>query len=164
MVKKAASSSPKRLPKVKPNGVKAPATGQWEMLPPAGGVRVRMYRQGLGDCFLVCFRKSDDTPFYLLIDCGVIAGAPEGKDVNIRKVAENIAAETGNHLDLLAITHEHWDHVSGFHPSQAQGVFEAMTIDKVWLAWTEDPKDKVAGQLRQHRAKARKRFGRPRPR
>jgi hypothetical protein len=156
MAKRTASPVAKTAPKGKSGSAGDTIGRRWEMLPPAGGIRVRMYRQGLGDCFLVCFRKSDDTPFYMMIDCGVISGSPQGEDVNIVKVAQNIAVEIDNHLDLLVVTHEHWDHVSGFHRSQAQEVFEAMTIDKVWLAWTEDPKDKTAGQIRRHRAKARK--------
>ena len=156
MAKRTASPVAKTAPKAKSGNAANTEGRRWEMLPPAGGIRVRMYRQGLGDCFLVCFRKSDGTPFYMMIDCGVISGSPQGEDVNIVKVAQNIAVEIDNHLDLLVVTHEHWDHVSGFHRSQAQEVFEAMTIDKVWLAWTEDPKDKTAIQIRRHRIKARK--------
>jgi hypothetical protein len=156
MAKRTASPVAKPAPKTKSGNAADTVGRRWEMLPPAGGIRVRMYRQGLGDCFLVCFRKSDGTPFYMMIDCGVISGSPQGEDVNIIKVAQNIAVEIDNHLDLLVVTHEHWDHVSGFHRSQAQEVFRAMTIDKVWLAWTEDPKDKTAGQIRRHRTKARK--------
>jgi hypothetical protein len=156
MAKRTASPVAKPAPKTKSGNAADTVGRRWEMLPPAGGIRVRMYRQGLGDCFLVCFRKSDGMPFYMMIDCGVISGSPQGEDVNIIKVVQNIAVEIDNHLDLLVVTHEHWDHVSGFHRSQAQEVFEAMTIDKVWLAWTEDPKDKTAGQIRRHRTKARK--------
>ena len=36
-------------------------------------------------------------------------------------VAEDIARTTNGHLDLLVITHEHWDHISGF--SQAREIF-----------------------------------------
>ena len=37
-------------------------------------VKVRMYRQGLGDCFLVTLPRTNGQPYYLLIDCGVILG------------------------------------------------------------------------------------------
>ncbi len=37
--------------------------------------KVRMYRQGLGDCFLISLPRSDsDRPYRVLIDCGVILG------------------------------------------------------------------------------------------
>ena len=109
MAKRTASPVAKPAPKAKRGNAADTIGQQWKMLPPAGGIRVRMYRQGLGDCFLVCFRKSDGTPFYMMIDCGVISGSPQGEDVNICKVARNIAGEIDNHLDLLVVTHEHWE-------------------------------------------------------
>ncbi len=45
----------------------------------ASGVTVRHYCQGIGDCHLLTFKKSDGTPFRMLIDCGVhvsITGGP----------------------------------------------------------------------------------------
>ena len=41
--------------------------------------RIRMYRHGLGDCFLVRFPKADGGTFNILIDCGIISVAPEPK-------------------------------------------------------------------------------------
>src|SRR5262245_3574786 len=35
--------------------------------------RVRMYRHGLGDCFLVTFPRKQKAPFQILIDCGALA-------------------------------------------------------------------------------------------
>src|SRR5687768_13773979 len=35
--------------------------------------RVRMYRHGLGDCFLVTFPRKKKDPFHMLIDCGALA-------------------------------------------------------------------------------------------
>ena len=34
--------------------------------------RVRMYRHGLGDCFLLTLPRSSGRPFHVLIDCGVL--------------------------------------------------------------------------------------------
>ena len=36
-------------------------------------LRVRMYRQGLGDCFLLTYSDGGDES-HLLIDCGVLKG------------------------------------------------------------------------------------------
>ena len=36
-----------------------------------------MYRQGLGDCFLLAFATGGRRPFYVLIDCGVLLGTPD---------------------------------------------------------------------------------------
>lgn len=106
-------------------------------------IRIRMYRQGLGDAFLLTF---DDR--HVLIDCGVFTGTPHEAD-KIRAVADNIAAESKNHLNLLVATHEHWDHLSGFY--YAAPTFGRMQVDEVWLAWTENPADPVAKSLQASR-------------
>jgi hypothetical protein len=110
-------------------------------------VRVRMYRQGLGDCFLLTFTEGKSTA-HLLIDCGVLLGTGDAEST-MRKVAESIRETTGGHLDVLVATHEHWDHLSGF--LQAKEVFDTLDIDNVWLAWTEDPGNETARQLREKR-------------
>lgn len=103
-----------------------------------------MYRQGHGDCFLIAFRQDDGEPFYLLIDCG----KKKGSDIHVsmRQVAENIRDATGGHLHLVVITHEHEDHVSGFLSEKE--VFEKLHVDRLWLAWTEDPENELANSLR----------------
>ena len=117
---------------------------------PAGGkgprVRVRMYRQGLGDCFLLTFDVGGNEK-HLLIDCGTLGATTTG--VKLEKVVDNIKTTTNNHLDLLIATHEHLDHVSGFR-SQDE-VFKKMKIDHVWLAWTEDPKDPIAKNIKKYK-------------
>jgi len=76
-------------------------------------VAVRMYRQGLGDCFLVTLRREDGTPWRMLIDCGVILGTPDTTE-RLKEVIANLVADTGGRLDVLVITHEHYDHVAAF--------------------------------------------------
>src|SRR5581483_12445647 len=94
-------------------------------------VRIRMYRQGLGDCFLVALPRVESVrPYYILIDCGVVLGTPGGAE-RMRAVAKDIVSATNGHIDLLIATHEHWDHVSGF--LQAQDVFRGLTVDEIWL-------------------------------
>jgi hypothetical protein len=113
-------------------------------------VRIRMYRQGLGDCFLLTFFDDKDSKFNFLVDCGVLSTTNEYKATMV-KVAENIDKVTSNKLDVLVATHEHWDHVSGF--DQARSVFENMTINKIWLAWTENDKDEFAKELKENYSK-----------
>lgn len=113
---------------------------------PKSGVTVRMYRQGLGDCFLLAFptgRKSE--AYYMLIDCGLIIGGEPSRMVS---VVNDIKEATGGNIHLLVVTHEHWDHVSGF--IQAEGIFrdKSMRVHNVWFAWTEDPDDELAEKLR----------------
>ena len=68
------------------------------------------------------------------------------------RVAESIVATTGGRLDALVVTHQHWDHVSGF--LQAEDVFNRLAVVEVWLAWTEDPADELARELAHRRRKA----------
>lgn len=119
-------------------------------------VFVRLYRarldpdayQGmLGDCYLI---RIVDGPrrSTILIDCGMLLGSPDA-DARMAAIADDIVAQTGGTLDLLVVTHEHWDHISGF--SQAQHVFlnpARLRIANLWMAWTEDPADAQAKALR----------------
>lgn len=111
---------------------------------PNGRVVVRMYRQGLGDCFLLAFQGNDNEPRYMLIDCGVLLGTSEGTE-KMKDVARNIQEATGGHIHILVVTHEHWDHISGFY--QAQEIFENIAIERVWMGWTEDPNNPLAKEL-----------------
>ena len=108
-------------------------------------IRVRMYRQGLGDCFLLTFYTGPE-PVHMLVDCGTL-GATTTK-VPMRDVVANISAETEGHLHLLIATHEHKDHVSGFN-SQKE-VFDDFTVDRVWAAWTENPEDPLAKEIKKY--------------
>jgi hypothetical protein len=117
-------------------------------------VRVRMYRHGLGDCFLLTFPSASGKDFKILIDCGVILGTPKGADL-IREVVANLQAETAEGgtptIAVLVATHEHWDHLSAF--ADAREAFDKFEIGQVWMAWTEDPANEEANELRKDRAK-----------
>ncbi|GLS37292.1 hypothetical protein GCM10010869_28850 [Mesorhizobium tianshanense] len=125
-----------------------------KMKAPASGVTVRMYRQGHGDCFLLAMRDPDGGPFYMLIDCGLWTGSEVAPDRTIDRIIADIGEATGNHLNVVLITHEHMDHVNGFgaEDAQQQPHFDGIDIDETWLAWTEDATDSDANKLR-------KRFG-----
>lgn len=130
---------------------------------PAPTVRIRMYRQRFGDCFLLRFARARNQPeFKMLIDCGLITGGnpakpvdcwPEGARPNFPSmdaVVDDIYAETSGQLDLLVGTHEHWDHLSAFATHQEK--FKQFKVKKVWLPWTEDPANPNAVQLANDRA------------
>ncbi len=116
-------------------------------------VKVRMYTHGLGDCFLITLPRKDAErdQFFVMIDCGVILGT-ENAAQKMAAVVDDIATTTGNRVDLLLATHEHWDHLSGF--KQAEKNFEKIAFGEVWLPWTEDPKNEFARQLGEKRSKA----------
>jgi len=65
----------------------AGSKGRASSTPAAGRALVRMYRQGLGDCFLITLPKRDGSPWHMLIDCGVILGT---KDV--RRTSTTVCA------------------------------------------------------------------------
>ena len=114
--------------------------------------KIRMYRQGLGDCFLISLpRAGGGRPYYLMIDCGVILGTAEPSP-KMTAVVENIAAVTNGEIDLLIATHEHWDHLSGF--AQAKDSFDKLKINEVWLGWTENPKDALTKKLKKEKGLA----------
>ena len=116
-------------------------------------VRVRMYRQGLGDCFLITIPTGKPRPFYMMIDCGLVLGAPGAAVDRLRAAVADVIETTGGKVDVLVATHEHWDHVSGF--VQAWEVLkDQLKAKNVWLAWTEDPADKQAAKLRAERRTA----------
>jgi beta-lactamase superfamily II metal-dependent hydrolase len=117
----------------------------------ASPMRVRMYRQGLGDCFLITFPAEGGRNFYMLIDCGVVLGTQQPESI-MTKLVEDIVKTTGGNIDLLVATHEHWDHLSGF--VQVRDFTKKIRAKQVWLAWTEDPNDKLARKLRAERRAA----------
>jgi hypothetical protein len=110
-------------------------------------VRVRMYRQGLGDCFLVTFDPGGNAR-HVLIDCGSLGATTTG--VKLSEVVADIRDTTKGHIDLVVATHEHIDHLAAFGTEHDS--FAAMTVDRVWLAWTEDPKDELARSLAKTRS------------
>jgi len=101
-----------------------------------------MYRQGLGDCFLLSFDPEGDAR-HVLIDCGSLGATTTG--VRLAEVVRDIRGTTKDKLDLLIATHEHWDHLSGFAGQKAE--FDQIQVKRVWLAWTENPADPLAQSL-----------------
>jgi hypothetical protein len=104
-----------------------------------------MYRQGLGDCFLLTFQQKAKDAITMLIDCGLLQGTPNAKEI-MQCVVEDIKGEMpftrevdGDEkpwIDYVLLTHEHIDHISGF--AQAKAIFDEMHFGQVWAAWTED--------------------------
>ena len=101
-------------------------------------ITVRMYRPGLGDCFLLKIKKGRLSRF-ILIDCGVLQKTAGEKD-RLNLIVEDIRRTTRGRLHVLVATHEHADHLSGyvFHQSLFHQKFR---IDQVWMPWTENKDD-----------------------
>src|SRR4051812_16682867 len=87
--------------------------GRTEPVSPNDEIRIRMYRLGLGDCFLITLRRRDAKAFHIMIDCGVILGTSNSTS-RLATALDDIIAETKGSIDVLVVTHEHYDHVAGF--------------------------------------------------
>ncbi|MBL7730306.1 MAG: MBL fold metallo-hydrolase [Chitinophagaceae bacterium] len=100
-------------------------------------VRARMYCLGTGDCFVYKFYSGRTHRFTMMVDCGSCQGTKD----DFLPYLEDLATYVDNTIDLLVITHEHNDHVNGFH--KCPEIFEnkKMTIREAWFAWTEHPDD-----------------------
>ncbi len=98
-------------------------------------IRIRMYRIGFGDCFLVTFPG----PHHVLVDCGVHSRGDIG---TLDRVVADIETETGGRLALVIASHAHEDHVAGFR--RTADVFRRFSIGEIWLPWSEDRSDPIA--------------------
>src|SRR3712207_2818019 len=93
----------------KPSAAEAPLP---QAEPASARVTVRMYRGLLGDCFLLRFpRQGRD--LFVLIDYGTFLNRPSEADT-MRRVARSIGETTDWRLDVVVLTHEHWDNLCGF--------------------------------------------------
>ncbi|QDU23285.1 ComEC/Rec2 family competence protein [Urbifossiella limnaea] len=124
------------------------------LLPKPGEAVVRMYRAGLGDCFLLAFGRLGQEPVYVLVDCGIHARQDKGP-ARLLRVMRDLRAATGGHLDVVVATHEHADHLSGFvqkgSPFVAKAKGDTITFDQLWVAWTEKQDKGLADKLRARR-------------
>ncbi len=122
------------------------------LLPKENQAVLRLYGQGLGDCFLLAFARAGQpkNPSYVVIDCGVAKGTPgangeNGESARMNQIVQNIHDATDGHIDVVAVTHEHYDHVIGFY--HAREKWKNITVDAVWVPWTENPNDAEAKLL-----------------
>lgn len=83
--------------------------------------------------------------YHVVIDCGVVQGKPDPAE-RMRKVVTGLHAATGGAIDLLVVTHQHWDHVNGF--LLAEDLWKAFTVETIWLAWTEGGSAELEGVRR----------------
>jgi hypothetical protein len=110
-------------------------------------IRIRMYRTGFGDCFLLSFGAASSAR-HVLVDFGAHA---QGEIGTMGPIMDHLESATGKRLDLLVATHPHRDHISGF--GQFADRFAQFEIGEVWMPWTDDPKEKDAAALeRKHLA------------
>lgn len=108
------------------------APGGW--VPAAGeaGIRVRMYRVGFGDFFLVSFLGDDGRPLHVIVDCGVFRGTSQTGDIHsIEAAVADMVATTGGTVQLIVMTHRHADHIAGF--ARCDDDFRRLAVSSVWM-------------------------------
>ena len=114
-------------------------------------IRIRMYRVGFGDCFLLSIPtskgQSADKQQHILIDCGVHSSGDIG---TIEKVVKNISEVTNKKLAVIIATHAHQDHISGFN--KFKDLFSKFKIREVWLPWTWDENNEKAVKIQRIQA------------
>jgi beta-lactamase superfamily II metal-dependent hydrolase len=114
-------------------------------------IRIRMYRIGFGDCFLISLPSENEESrslcSHILIDCGVHAAGDIG---TMERVVDNIAEVTDRRLDVIVATHAHRDHISGF--GKFAGEFAKFKVREIWMPWTWDENDGEALKLQQKQA------------
>ena len=99
----------------------------------AKGLKVRMYRVGFGDFFLVTVPTSRGNQF-ILIDCGVFKGTSGTGDIgSIVAAVEDMYKTTKGHIALVIMTHRHADHIAGFSKAD----FSKFTASLVWMPYWE---------------------------
>lgn len=118
---------------------------------------IRMYCMGTGDCFILKF-SDEAQKFLMMIDCGSCVGTKKDFEPYLKDLVNYVNTENNGTIDLLVVTHEHQDHVNGFH--KCRGIFEDknLKIGEAWFAWTEHPGDPDgrAANLQAKRKKMRK--------
>jgi hypothetical protein len=102
---------------------------------------VRAYNVEVGDCVYCRIPKArkvgagvDD--FHMLIDCGTLGGLALTRAALANLETMLPETEGGKkRLDLLAVTHEHQDHIAGFDPE----LFENIKIENLWMNTAMNP-------------------------
>lgn len=114
-------------------------------------VTVRFYCQGIGDCHLLSFPTGAGKKFHMLIDCGIHRSVTGGNGI-IDAIVDDIATVT-ERLDVIVLTHEHWDHISGFFSAQ-QKFKDKFSVGEIWMGWTENPDDPQAVEFDKYKQAA----------
>jgi hypothetical protein len=109
-------------------------------MPAAGeaGIRVRMYRVGFGDFFLISF-LNEGKPSHVIVDCGVLPG---GDLHSIEAAVADMAQTTEGEIALIIATHRHADHISGF--AKCADIFKKLSVGAVWMPVWESEYEPVA--------------------
>jgi beta-lactamase superfamily II metal-dependent hydrolase len=124
-----------------------------EVVEPLDGksIRIRMYRVGFGDCFLLSVPtargQNAERDEHILVDCGVHSRGDIG---TMEEIVTNISQVTNKKLAVVIATHAHQDHISGF--AEFGDMFSTFKVKEVWLPWTWDEKNEKALKIQKMHA------------
>ena len=118
---------------------------------PITKVTVHMYKMGTGDCFVLKFYANDEITFKMLIDCGYWTR----KRDEVSPFLDMLKQDVEDHVDVLVVTHEHTDHVSGFEAGKDKFT-NGFTVENIWMSWIEkDGEPEVESWKKQYGDKKR---------
>lgn len=99
---------------------------------------IRMFDVGLGDCIYCRIPKAhkDGRDFHILIDCGTLSSTDYLSKAmkNLEPLLPLIGGK--RHVDLLVVTHEHKDHMTGF----GMNLWGGLSFGAIWMSAAMDPK------------------------
>jgi hypothetical protein len=109
---------------------------------------IRVFDVGLGDCIYCRIPKGhqDGRDFHVLVDCGTLSSASLLGDA-IERLTPLLPVVAGkHHIDLLVVTHEHKDHMTGF----GLDIWDGISFGAIWMNAAMDlkhPESKKAQKL-----------------
>jgi hypothetical protein len=119
---------------------------------------IRLFDVGLGDCIYCRIPKAhkDERDFHVLIDCGTLSSTDYLSTAidNLKPLLPKIDGK--RHIDLLVVTHEHKDHMTGF----GIDLWDDFSFGAIWMSAAMDlshPEAKRAKKLHNFAAGAMER-------
>lgn len=116
---------------------------------------IRLYDVGLGDCIYCRIPNAHKSgrDFHILIDCGTLSSTDllSAAITNLKTQLPQIDGK--RHVDLLVVTHEHKDHMTGF----GLDIWGDLSFGAIWMSAAMDldhPESKRAKKLHSFAANA----------
>lgn len=99
---------------------------------------IRLFDVGLGDCIYCRVPKAhtDGRDFHVLIDCGTLSST-DYLSAAVESLKSLLPLNEGKRrIDLLVVTHEHKDHMTGF----GMKLWDGFSFGAIWMNAAMDPK------------------------
>lgn len=126
-------------------------------------LNIRVYNVGVGDCIYIFVPHPDpkkegkDNACHILIDCGTVSSGKgiTSKAIEDLKTLLPKTANGKNRLDILAISHPHEDHYSGFDPSlggkkgSSNPWYSEFEVGRLWFGSLLDADNQYAKKARE---------------